>query len=202
MLDAIKRLFSAFKASLRAHMWYWVGGAGVVLVGVAAALLIFGDFFGPSGKTVCQIARFKAVEFGVLGSDAKLQGSGKAGEIEGRRECTLISGNDTYVATTVLTCKNVDKELSEMKAVEDGKPIPEALLADFDRCISLYAVERSDGLTLYQKQAVPPDDAENGTGDDDSPVGSPGRASDDEAVEVLSSGKPQQAAPEQTEPQE
>lgn len=168
MLNAIKRLISALLDSMRAYTWFWVGGAGVVLAGVAA-LLIFGNLFGPSGKTICEIARFKAVQFGVLGSDTVLEGSGKSGEIEGRRECTLTSGGETYIATTDLACDDISKEESEMKAIEDGKPISPDLLGDFKRCISLYAVERSDGLTLYQKLAVPndvPEDAAKTDGED------------------------------------
>jgi len=157
VLDQVKRLFSALKASVRAYTWYWAGGAAVVVAGVAA-LLIFGNLFGPSGRTVCQIARYQTVVFGVLPGDATLEGSGKAAKVAGRRECTLTSGGETYIATTEMTCRNVDIELAEIKSFETKKPLPKEFAQVDKRCFSLYAVERSDGLTIYQKRAVPDDE--------------------------------------------
>jgi hypothetical protein len=159
--NAIAKQVEALNASIRAHKWIWAAGGGVGLVAAVAAVVVFGGFLGPSGRTVCEIARFEAVQYGAVPTDAALQGSGKASKIKGGRECTLTSGDDTYIATAQLVCKDVSKDLALMKLVKAGKPVKDAKWDDLGRCVLLYAVERSDGLALYQKRALPDDDEGN-----------------------------------------
>lgn len=141
MLDTLKSLIAALLDSIKAHTLYWAGGAGGVLVIVAVALVLtFGNVFGPSGRAICHTAFDQAKNYGVIPQDAsQSDASGKATEIEGRRACEATGGGETYTLYADLKCNDLKK----------------------DDCLSLYAVERSDGLSMYQMRQVPDDGDES-----------------------------------------
>lgn len=171
MLDTLKALIAALFSSIKTYKWFWAGGAGAAVAVAVALVLIFGDFFGPSGRTICQIARHKAVAYGVLPASAQLQDDGTATEVEGRRACAVTADGESFVVTAELVCKDIDKDIAALK---DEKP--DAKKADDKKkdessaagiygnfevgCFRLYAVERADGLSAYQFRQVPDDGEE------------------------------------------
>lgn len=163
MPEAISRLFETILASTKTHKWWWAGGGGATLVAVVALLLVFGvfgDLFGPSGATICKVAVDRSVEFGAVPADAVSSDSGKKSDVSGRRTCTASSGSDTYIVTADLKCKKLDTDLAFISWKKSGRAGKEVKV-DYDKsCLSLYAVERADGLSTYQKRKEEPDEAE------------------------------------------
>lgn len=126
----IQKVFASFKT----HLWWWIAGI-IVLVAIATGITLWQTgYFGPSGKEVCRISVQRAMDYGTLPQDAKQAGSAESTKVSGRKTCAVTSGDDKYVVTVDVKCKNLKD----------------------DKCLSLYSVERSDGLSFYQKRAVPP----------------------------------------------
>jgi hypothetical protein len=140
MLAAIQTSMAAILATTKTHKWWWAGGGGTALVAVIALVVVFGGFFGPSGKQICTITLDRAKDYGVLPGTASLANfeAKKDDQVSGRRLCTAEVGANKFILTVDLVCKDLKKS----------------------DCLSLYAVEREDGLTTYQKRQPVPDDAE------------------------------------------
>ncbi|MGA7711944.1 MAG: hypothetical protein WCA81_08590 [Rhizomicrobium sp.] len=149
MPEAISKLFETILASTKTHKWWWAGG-GATLVAIAVLVVVFGGFFGPSGRDICSIAVQRSIAYGVLPPGAESVGSGKKTEVAKRRACDATAGSDNYVVTADLTCSDLAKDHASLKDMASEK-----YRADPGRdqgCVSLYAVERSDGLSIYQKR--------------------------------------------------
>ena len=156
MPEATSNLFETILASTKTHKGWWVGGGGASLVAIAVLVAVFGGFFGPSGRDICSIAVQRSVAYGVLPQGAEAVGSGKKTQIAQRRACDATAGSDNYVVTADLTCSSLAKDRASLKDMTGEK-----YRADPGRdqgCVSLYAVERSDGLTIYQKRKEETDD--------------------------------------------
>ena len=140
LLAAIQEAANAVLATTKTHKWWWAGGGGVTLAAIIAVVVVFGGFFGPSGKAICAIALDRARSYGVVPSGASLVNfdAKKDDQVKDRRQCTAEAGEDKFVMSVDLTCKDLKK-------------------AD---CLSLYAVERADGLSTYQKRKEEPDETE------------------------------------------
>lgn len=134
-MSAISKWISQIKLSIKAHKWIWAAGgaAGLILI-VLAALYFFG-VFGPSGRAVCKASIERVKDYGILPSSAEQDGSAKSTNIAGRKTCAAADGADKFVVTVEVKCKDLKK----------------------DDCLSIYGVEREDGLSLYQVRAVPND---------------------------------------------
>jgi hypothetical protein len=150
------KAYTAVDASIRTRPWYWAGGGAIAIV--AATVLAFGGLFGPSGHDICRVSVDRAMAYGVLPSGATPDGNGKSTNVNRRRECKAVAGENTYIVTADLKpgCNDLKKELAAI-----GKPPPDAKetgkVDDNGSCLSIYAVERSDGMSLYQARAVPDD---------------------------------------------
>lgn len=168
VLQTLANLFEALLQSLKAHKWWWAGGgtAAILVIAAGVAYSVYGEsWFGPSGKTICTAALSDARDYGVVPNDSALASNeAKQTKVDGRRICTAQSGSDTYLITADVTCKKI----------KDGK------------CLTLYAVERSDGLSTYQVRSVPDDE----TAADVPPVDAGGSQQSDQAA-----APPAQAAP-------
>lgn len=134
-MSAISRLSSKLGASVKAHKWIWAGGAAVVVAGIAA-VLVWGGLFGPSGHAICKVAVERARDYGTLPANAKQDGSAKSTDVSGRKSCDADADGEKYTVLADLKCKDLKN-------------------AD---CLPIYAVERSDGLSLYQVRSVPNDE--------------------------------------------
>lgn len=172
MPQSLAQLYEAFLASLKTHKWWWAGGGGAAVVAVAAVLVVtYGGFFGPSGQAICTTALRAATNYGVLPGDAKLASSeAKKTDVQDRRVCTAQSGDDQYLITADIKCSKVSD----------------------DKCLSLYAVERSDGLSTYQQRQVP-DDEDTAVAGEIPPVDN--GAPPQQAQPAQSAPPPQAAAP-------
>jgi hypothetical protein len=127
--EAISNLFAAILQSTKTHKWWWAGGGGAALVAIAAVVVVFGGFFGPSGKAICTATLTRARDYGVVPMTASLLNNKAAStEVKGRRICVAQADNDQYNMA-------VDVKCDKLKNKE---------------CISLYSVERADGLSIYQ----------------------------------------------------
>ncbi len=132
MPEAISKLLETIVASTKTHKWWWAGGGGATLVAVVVLVVVFGGFFGPSGKAICTPMLEQARAYGVVPPSASLASSEakKDDKISGRRLCTAQAGDDKFILSVDLSCNDLKK--------------PD--------CLSLYAVERGDGLSTYQKR--------------------------------------------------
>ena len=133
----------AIVASAKAKPGQWIGGAAVVVAGVAA-FLVFGGVFGPSGKAICTASLTQARAFGVISPLAVLDSSSaKSTDVKNRKSCVAKVGDETY--TLVADIKSEDAEHRKCRdyAKQGG-------------CIALYRVARSDGMTTYQVREIPP----------------------------------------------
>jgi hypothetical protein len=140
VLDAVSQIIAAVLGSMKTHKWWWAGGAGATVVAVVAAVLVFGGFFGPSGKLICTATLDSARNFGVVPYSASLANTdAKKTDVKDRRVCQALADGDTYNLTVDLTCK-------DSKGLKKGT------------CTKLYSVERADGLSTYQIRQVPPDE--------------------------------------------
>ena len=117
----------------------------VALAVIVSGGLYFSGIFGPSGRAVCKVAVDRAKAYGTLSSSATQQGSAKSTDVNDRKTCMVADGNDKYVVTVEIKCKDLKN----------------------DECLPIYSVEREDGLSLYQARAVPND------GDDVASAGAP-----------------------------
>jgi len=133
---------SAVLTSVKTQPWYWIGGGAVVVA--IAAVLVFGNVFGPSGRAVCTATLNQARDFGVLSPSAVLaSNSAKSTDVKNRKSCTAKVGEDTYTLTADI--KSEDAEHKKCKDyVKQGS------------CVQLYSVARSDGMTTYQVREIPP----------------------------------------------
>lgn len=129
MPEAITNMFAAIQQSIRTYKWWWAGGGGAVVVAIVAVVVVFGGFFGPSGKVICTATLTRARDYGVVPMTASLLNNKAAStDVKGRRICVAQADNDQFNMAVDLKCdklKNKD-------------------------CISLYSVERADGLSTYQ----------------------------------------------------
>jgi hypothetical protein len=152
LLAAIHAAAYKVLATTRTHMWWWVGGGGASVAAAVALVLVFGSFFGPSGKAICTATLKQAVDFGVVPYNAALANNeAKSTEVKDRRVCTASSGDETFLMTVDLKLKEKDAQTGTKK---DCKDLSKA------GCIVLYAVERPNGTATYQVRAVPPDDVD------------------------------------------
>ena len=138
LLATIQESAKAVLATTKTHKWWWAGGGGATLVAIVALVVVFGGFFGPSGKAICTATLERASAYGVIPTSASLANNEakKDDQVSGRRLCTAQVGEDKFILSVDLTC-------NDMKNAD---------------CLSLYAVERSDGLSTYQKRKEEPDD--------------------------------------------
>jgi hypothetical protein len=136
--EAISKLLETILASTKTHKWWWAGGGGATLVAVAALVVVYGGFFGPSGRAICTPMLEQARAYGVVPQNASLADSEakKDEKVSGRRLCTAQAGDDKYVLSVDLSCNDLKKPA----------------------CLSLFAVERGDGLSTYQKRKEETDD--------------------------------------------
>jgi hypothetical protein len=139
LLATIQASTKTILATTKTHKWWWAGGGGATLVAVIALVIVFGGFFGPSGKAICTATLERARAFGVVPSTASLADNvaKKDDQVSGRRLCTAQAGEDKYVMSVDLTCNDMKK----------------------GNCISLYAVERADGLSTYQQRKEEPEES-------------------------------------------
>jgi len=129
----------------RTHKWWWAGGGGVVLAGAIAAALVFGGFFGPSGKAICTATLDQAKDYGVIPTSASLaSNSAKSTDVKDRRHCAAQVGDDNY--DLLADVKSDDKACRKDLKGED--------------CVKLYSVARSDGMVTYQVREIPPDETD------------------------------------------
>lgn len=150
MPEAISKLFETILASTKTHKWWWAGGGGATLVAIAVLVVVLGGLFGPSGRDICSIAVQRSIAYGVLPQGAEAVNSGKKTDVARRRACAATAGGDNFVVTADLTCNNLAKDHASLKDMTSEK-----YQADPWRdqgCVSLYAVERSDGLSIFQKR--------------------------------------------------
>lgn len=148
LLAAASKLSAAILASMQTRKWWWAGGGGAALVAIAAAVVVFGGFFGPSGKAICTVALQDARDYGVVPNTAALANSdAKSTDVENRRLCTAVAGGDTYnITADVATGDTADLKCKDITKNPD--------------CVTLYSVQRTDGLTTYQVRQVPDDDTD------------------------------------------
>ena len=133
---------SAILASAKTHIWYWIGG-GVAVVAIAA-VLVFGNLFGPSGRAVCTATLNQARDFGVISPSAVLAStSAKSTDVKNRKSCSATVGGDTYMLTADIKTEDVEHKKCK-DYVKQGS------------CVQLYSVARSDGMTTYQVREIPP----------------------------------------------
>jgi len=133
---------SAILASAKTHIWYWAGGA--VAVAAIAAVLVFGNVFGPSGRAVCTATLNQARDFGVISPSAVLAStSAKSTDVKNRKSCAAKVGEDTFTLTA-----DIKTEDNDHKKCKD--------YVKQNSCIQLYSVARSDGMTTYQVREIPP----------------------------------------------
>ena len=126
----------------------WMIGGGAVAVAAIAAVVVFGGFFGPSGKDICMASLNQARDFGVLSPSADLaSNSAKSTDVKNRKQCSVKVGDDTF---TLLT--DVKTEDATHKKCTDCKKQ--------SGCVALYSVARSDGMTTYQVREIPPDETD------------------------------------------
>lgn len=135
-MSAMSRLSSRLCASVKAHKWIWAGCAVVVIAASATAVVYYGGFFGPSGHAICKVAVLRARDYGALPSNARQDGSAKSTDVSGRKNCDVDADGEKYTVLADLKCNDLKN-------------------AD---CLPIYAVERSDGMSLYQVRSVPNDD--------------------------------------------
>ena len=135
----MSKLLSAIQASIQTHKWWWAGGGGAAVVAIAAVVVVFGGFFGPSGKAICTIALGHARDYGVVPNSAILANTdAKSTDVKDRKVCTAQAYGADYQLTVDVTCKDMKKK----------------------DCVSLYSVQRADGLSTYQVRQVPDDDTD------------------------------------------
>jgi hypothetical protein len=181
--QSLAQLYEAFLASLKTHKGWWAGGGGIVVVAVAAVLVVtYGGFFGPSGKGICTAVLKDATSYGVLPGDATLVGDeAKKTDVKDHRVCTAQTGNNKYLITAAITCSKVS----------DGK------------CVTLYAVESSDGLSTYQLRHVPDDETAAVSGEippvDNSRQPQQQSAPPDQGAAPQQAAAPQRSAPSDTD---
>ena len=133
---------SAILASAKTHIWYWAGGG--VAVAAIAAVLVFGNVFGPSGRAVCTATLNQARDFGVISPSAVLaSNSAKSTDVKNRKSCSAKVGEDTFTLTA-----DIKAEDSQHKKCRD--------FVKQGGCVQLYSVARSDGMTTYQVSEIPP----------------------------------------------
>lgn len=133
-MPVIQKVF----ASIKAHLWWWIAGL-IIIIAVAAGLTLWlTGFFGPSGREICRVSVQRAMDYGTIPMDSKQAGSAKSTKVSGRKSCIATSGSDQYIIKVDVKCKDLKK-------------------AD---CLPIYSVERSDGMSFYQKRALPDEDIE------------------------------------------
>ena len=139
-------LMEKVQASFQTHSWWWIGGGGGVVVAAVLAVLVFGGFFGPSGRAICQATLDQAREFGVVPYSAKLaSSSAKSTDVDGRKSCTASADDQTY--TMLVDVKKEDAEHAKCK--------------DFKKqngCVALFSVANAQGMMTYQYRQPPDDD--------------------------------------------
>ena len=133
------KAYIAVAASIAAYKWIWAGGGAAVLAGIVALVVVYGGLFGPSGKAICKIALDRSSGYGVIPASSTLAGSAKSTDVSGRKTCTAENGGNKYIISVDIKCDDLKK----------------------DDCLSIYSVEREDGLSLYQVRALPDDDNGN-----------------------------------------
>lgn len=142
----------------------WMIGGGAVAVAAIAAVVVFGGFFGPSGKDICTATLNQARDFGVISPSASLaDSSAKSTEVKDRRQCTAKVGDDVY--TLLVDLKAEDATHKKCK--------------DFKKqagCVALYSVVRSDGMMSYQVREIPPDETDEALAAQNPPPAAPGAA--------------------------
>ena len=139
-------LIEKIQDSFRTHSWWWLGGGGGVVVAAVLAVLVFGGFFGPSGRAICQASLDQARQYGVVPFNAKLSSSSaKSTDVDGRKSCTASADDQTY---TMLV--DVKKEDADHKKCKDFKKQHD--------CLALFSVANAQGMMTYQYRQPPDDD--------------------------------------------
>ena len=132
----------AILASAKTHIWYLAGG--VIAVAAIAAVLVFGNVFGPSGRAVCTATLNQARDFGVISPSAVLAStSAKSTDVKNRKSCAATVGEDTYTLTADIKTEDAAHKKCKDYVKQGG-------------CVQLYSVARSDGMTTYQMREIPP----------------------------------------------
>ncbi len=133
------------RSVIAAHPRYWMAGGGVFVAAVAAAVVVFGGFLGPSGKQICTASLNLARDYGVISPSATLASdTAKSTDVDGRRSCTAQADGETFTLLADLKKKDAKKKPCKNFEKQDG-------------CVALWSVARSDGMTTYQVRTIPPD---------------------------------------------
>ena len=139
LLATIQASAETILATTKMHKWWWAGGGGATLVAIVALVIVFGGFFGPSGTSICKAAVDRARDYGVVPYTATAGTEAKKTDVKDRRTCEAQVGDDKYIVTADLSCKDMTK-------------------AD---CLGLYSVQSGDGKSTYQMRAPEEDVSEN-----------------------------------------
>lgn len=154
ILGVVNGLFS----TTQTHPKYWmIGGGSVAAVAVIAAVVMFGGFFGFSGRDICTATLTQAKDFGVISPSAELDSSSaKSTDVKNRRSCTAKAGDDIFTM------------LVDLKT-EDANHKPCKDLKKQGSCVSLWSVARADGAATYQVREIPPEESDEALAADTPP---------------------------------